>query len=82
MCHFHKPWRSADRGGPKKCTNGDKCSFKHAGSQAEYDKLAKKKQPAQKGAVGLRFGLIARFFQSAIIASSPVMSAGLQGSRS
>ena len=76
MCHFHKPWRSADRGGPKKCTN-DKCSFKQAGSQAEYDKLAKKK-PAQKGAVGIRFGLVDRCIQSAFVASCPTMSSGLQ----
>ena len=70
VCHFHKPWRSADRGGPKRCTNGDKCNLKHAGSQAEYDKLNKGKKPAQKGAVAIHRGLVARFFQPAIPASN------------
>ena len=66
MCHFHKPWRSAENGGPKSCTNGDNCSFKHAKNQAEYEKLNKDKSTPRKGAVAILRGCVARFFQPTI----------------
>ncbi len=53
-CHFHRPWRSQDRGGPKKCTN-DACAFKHCDSKKEFYKLSNKtgkKKPTATGAVG------------------------------
>ena len=53
MCRFHQPWRSADRGGPKQCSS-DNCTFKHADSQQEFDKLASKKKPNKKSTVGIR----------------------------
>ena len=36
VCHFHKPWRNAEQGGPKTCTSGKDCRFIHARNEKEY----------------------------------------------
>ena len=46
MCHFHRPHRTAENGGPKTCTFGDDCKFIHAKDEKEY---AEKQKAVRKG---------------------------------
>ena len=36
MCHFHRPHRTAENGGPKACTSGSDCKFVHAKDEKDY----------------------------------------------
>ena len=69
VCHFHKPWRKPEQGGPKKCTNTD-CRYIHAGSEKAYrEKLAAQpKKKASRGQVARVPGLL---LSAALLAAIP-----------
>ena len=79
VCHFHKPWRKKEQGGPKKCTSGDSCRFIHAESEKAYkakeaETGRKKKQPS-RGQVARMPGL---FLTAALLAAIPGQTESLQ----
>ena len=50
VCHFHRPHRTAENGGPKTCTSGSDCKFVHAKDEKDYAA----KQKAERTGKGAR----------------------------
>ena len=71
VCHFHKPWRKPEQGGPRKCTSGKDCRYIHTDSEKAYREKLAAQGPQKKSSRGQVARVPGLLLTAALLAAIP-----------